>query len=441
LSQGLFPKRVTLAGALVLCIAGMLAAVPAANAASFASPVVVTGDDLGEPGIDVAKDGTIYVNAPTGLLSNVPGSPSDVFRSTDGGASWVNTPAGARSNLPGGGDSDISLDPNTGKIYMTDLWLGSATVSTSSDKGQTWTANPVEGTPIQDRQWISTPGGDIAYHLTHQIPSGLVVSKSVDGGVTFPVRTVAATPADQTGCICPPGNLISQAGTGALGTNDRVGFVYATSTGGVNFARSTNGGLTFTQSTVGPASDADTTQAFPVVADAGGDHLVSVWLENVGNSSRIRYSDSTDWGSSWVRSAHAGEHRGIRVPVGRGLGFACRGLAVPRRCERNLGVRARERPVVRDLSGEHRQRCDVLGPADRGPDPRQERSDLHRGHGLQRRSRAPGLPVGGARRIESGRCRIHAVDRRQFRHGAAVRARDGHGGRGGTEGEAAQEMS
>jgi hypothetical protein len=299
LSQGLFPKRVTLAGALVLCIAGMLAAVPAANAASFASPVVVTGDDLGEPGIDVAKDGTIYVNAPTGLLSNVPGSPSDVFRSTDGGASWVNTPAGARSNLPGGGDSDISLDPNTGKIYMTDLWLGSATVSTSSDKGQTWTANPVEGTPIQDRQWISTPGGDIAYHLTHQIPSGLVVSKSVDGGVTFPVRTVAATPADQTGCICPPGNLISQAGTGALGTNDRVGFVYATSTGGVNFARSTNGGLTFTQSTVGPASDADTTQAFPVVADAGGDHLVSVWLENVGNSSRIRYSDSTDWGSSW----------------------------------------------------------------------------------------------------------------------------------------------
>src|SRR5256714_4369155 len=171
-------------------------------AVGFGTPVVVTGLDAGEPGIDVANDGTIYVNAPTGLLSNLPGSPSAVFRSTDGGTNWAKTPDGARANLPGGGDSDISLDPNNGKIYMTDLWLGSATVSTSSDKGQTWTANPIEGTPIQDRQWISTPGGNIAYHLTHQIPSGLVVSKSVDGGVTFPIRPVAATPIDQTGCIC-----------------------------------------------------------------------------------------------------------------------------------------------------------------------------------------------------------------------------------------------
>ena len=284
--------------ALLGCVV-MLAAAPGAGAASFGSPVVVTDQDLGEPGIDVANDGTIYVNAPTGLLSNLPGSPSAVFRSTDGGSSWVDTPPGMRANLPGGGDSDISLDPNTGKIYMTDLWLGSATVSTSTDRGQTWTANPIEGTPIQDRQWISTSGNGIAYHLTHQIPAGLVVSKSVDGGLSYPIRTVGATPVDQTGCICPPGNLISEAGGGLLGTNDRVGFVYSTSTGGVNFARSTNGALTFTQSAVSPASDADTTQAFPVVANGGNGHLAAVWLENIGNSSRIRYADSTNWGSSW----------------------------------------------------------------------------------------------------------------------------------------------
>jgi hypothetical protein len=298
LSQGPLPRRLAIAGALVVCAVAMLAAGPASSAASFGSPVVVTGDDLGEPGIDVAGDGTIYVNAPTGLLSNLPGSPSAVFRSADGGASWARTPDGARANLPGGGDSDIALDPS-GKIYMTDLWLGSATVSTSADKGETWTANPFEGTPVQDRQWISTTGGGIAYHLTHQIPAGLVVSKSIDGGLTFPVRTVAATPVDATGCVCPPGTMVSEAGGGALGTNDKVGFVYATSTGGVNFARSTNGALTFTQSSVSPASDADTTQAFPVVANAGGNHLVAVWLENIGNSSRIQFADSTDWGSSW----------------------------------------------------------------------------------------------------------------------------------------------
>ena len=299
LSQTHYRRQVAVCGSLLVCAVAMLAAVPVSHAASFGSPVVVTGDDLGEPGIDVANDGTIYVNAPTGLLSNLPGSPSAVFRSTDGGTNWAKTPDGARANLPGGGDSDISLDPNNGKIYMTDLWLGSATVSTSSDKGQTWTANPFEGTPVQDRQWISTPGGDIAYHATHQIPAGLVVSKSIDGGLTFPVRTVAATPVDQTGCICPPGNLISEAGGGTLGTNDKVGLIYATSTGGINFARSTNGALTFSQSSVSPASDADTTQAFPVVANAGGNHLVAVWLENIGNASRIQFSDSNDWGGTW----------------------------------------------------------------------------------------------------------------------------------------------
>lgn len=301
MSQGTSRGRPRAAAAVVALV--VVATLPIgagpAQAASFASPVVVTGEDLGEPGIDVANDGTIYINAPAGLLSSLPGSPSPVFRSGNGGASWTKTPFGQRANLPGGGDSDISLDPATGKIHMTDLWLGSATVSFSSDRGQTWTANPVQGVVVQDRQWISTPGNGIAYHLTHQIPAGLVVSKSVDGGLTYPISTVGATPADQTGCVCPPGNLISRAGGGALGTADDVGFVYATSTGGVNFARSTNGGLTFNQSTVSPASGADTTQAFPVVADAGNGRLAAVWLEDIGNTSRIRYAGSANWGSSW----------------------------------------------------------------------------------------------------------------------------------------------
>src|SRR3989449_9833377 len=218
-----------------------------AGAATFGSPVIITGDDTGEPGIDIAQDGTIYVNAPAGFLSSLPGSASFVYRSTDGGASWVKTQAGLRGLFPGGGDSDLSLDPETGKIYMTDLWLGSATVSFSTDQGESWIANPLEGTVVQDRQWISTPGGGTVYHLTHQIPAGLVVSKSVDGGVSFLLRTVAATPADQIGCICPPGTLISERGIGLLGFGDKVGFVYATSTGGGRVARSPHGGAAFSE--------------------------------------------------------------------------------------------------------------------------------------------------------------------------------------------------
>jgi hypothetical protein len=284
---------------LAVAVAAALLAGPAAAEAAFNAPVVVTNANLGEPGIDVARDGTIYINAPTGLLSSLPGSPSDVFRSDNGGSSWQLLPAGLKANLPGGGDSDISLDPQTGALAETDLWLGSATVSKSTDKGQTWTPNPLQGIVVQDRQWVAQAGGGVVYHLTHQIPAGLIVSKSIDGGVTYPISTVGATPVDQTGCVCPPGTLIAEGGGGLAGTSDKVGFVYATSTGGVKFARSTNGGLTFTNVDVGPASSDDTEQAFPVVSNAGGNKLAAVWLANNGNSSVVKLSTSSDWGATW----------------------------------------------------------------------------------------------------------------------------------------------
>jgi hypothetical protein len=277
--------------------AGGLLGVGATGAAAFTS-TVVTSEPMSEPGVAVAPDNTIYVNGPEGFLSNLPGSPSPVFRSGDGGASWVKTPFSLRTNLPGGGDSDVALDPANGTIFMTDLWLGDSTVSTSSDKGNTWTANPIQGLPIQDRQWVATTGGGLVYHAVHQIPLGLVVSKG-QGGLAFPQNTVAATPVDQTGCICPPGNLIAQAGGGLLGTSDRVGLIYSTSTGGVKFASSSNGGLTFTNVDVQPASSNDTGSAFPVVANAGGNHLVATWLNVQGSSSSVAFSDSHDWGATW----------------------------------------------------------------------------------------------------------------------------------------------
>src|SRR5438128_3005310 len=240
---------------------GLIIAPAARGAGGFGAPVVVTGIDTGEPGIDVASDGTIYVNAPTGL--NAGGSPSLVFRSDDGGATWELTPPGARAGLPGGGDSDISVDPATGTLYMTDLWLGSATVSRSTDRGESWVANPLQGVVVQDRQWVATAGGGNVYHATHQIPAGLVVSKSEapTDGLVYPTSTVAATPADQTGCVCPSGNLIAEPGTGSHDSGDRVGLIYATSTGGIKFAHSTNGAISFTNVPVSAPSSADTTHA------------------------------------------------------------------------------------------------------------------------------------------------------------------------------------
>ena len=263
----------------------------------WGTPVDI-GASVGEPGINVAPDTAIYINGPSGLLSNLPGSPSPVYKSTDGGATWAQTPASLRANLPGGGDSNISIDPTTGALYMTDLWLGSATVSRSTDGAASWVANPLQGVPAQDRQWVAAAGDGDVYHVTHQIPSGLIVSKSVAplDGVVYPQHVVAATPLDQTGCVCPPGNLIAE-GHGLLG--DNVGVIYATSSGGVNFAHSSNGGLTFTNTAVGPPTSGATNGSFPVVANAGGNHLVAVWTEVDGNSDKVLVNVSNDWGATW----------------------------------------------------------------------------------------------------------------------------------------------
>jgi len=290
---------VAASSALVLAAFGA-GATTATAAPVFSAPVVVTSDNLGEPGIDVASDGTLYINAPASLLSSLPGSPSPVFKSTDGGGSWTETPTSLRSLFPGGGDSDISIDPNDpNTLYMTDLWIGNATTAVSNDAAASWIANPVGGPFVQDRQWIATSGAGVVYHVTHQIPGGLIISKSVDGGITYPIQTSAAHVLDQTGCICPPGTLIAE-GTGATaGIGDKVGVIYSTSTGGVKFARSTNGAVTFTSGNVSPAGTADTGAAFPVVANAGGGRLVAVWQEIAGNQSRVMFNSSTNWGQSW----------------------------------------------------------------------------------------------------------------------------------------------
>jgi hypothetical protein len=267
-----------------------------AHAATFAPPVVVSGDDASEPGVDVAADGTLYVNAPVGVLSNIPGSPSKVYRSSDSGTTWTTLPQSLKANLPGGGDSDIAIAAD-GTLSETDLWLGNSTVATSGDKGQTWTAQPVQGIPGQDRQWVAATSGGRVYHVVHQIPSGLWVSRSVDSGLTYPQHVLAATPLDQTGCICPPGNIVAEDG-GLLA--DKVGGVYATSIGGVGFYRSTDGGLTFTNTVPGPASSATTDAAFPAVADNGSGALAVVWLAVQGNTSSVLFTTSKDFGATWA---------------------------------------------------------------------------------------------------------------------------------------------
>lgn len=263
-----------------------------ANAATFNAPVIVSADDVSEPGVEVAPDGTLYVHGPTGVPLS-----SSIWRSDNGGTSWAKTPPLTRLGL-GGGDIDIAIQPN-GHLAFTDLWLGSSSVGKSTDKSQSWVTNQVQGTMVQDRQWVATTGNDVVYHVTHQLAAGLIVAKSVDGGITYPVQTVAATTLDQGNCICPPGYMIAEAGPGAAGTGDRIGLIYTTATG-VKFSRSSNGGLTWAHAVIDPTGGGSTLDSFPVVANAGGNNLVASWLDINGSSSRVMFSSSSNWGATWT---------------------------------------------------------------------------------------------------------------------------------------------
>lgn len=286
---------------------GLLAALalphgPAASAVpTFNAPVVVSGIEASEPGIDIAPDGTLYVNAPGGIVVNSEGAgPSYLWRSTTGGASWTLTSNATRLAGPGGGDSDLVVLPDSQHLAWTDLWLGSATVASDPvDKGDTWVTNPLEGVVGQDRQWLAATNGNVVYHVTNQLPAGLVVSKSLTGGAVYTQHTVAASVVDRGNCICSPGNIIAESGTQPAGLDDKVGVIYATSGSGgegIGFAKSTDGGLTWARKTVvAPASGKNRQGIFPVVANAGGNVLAAVWYEN----GKVAFSKSTNWGDSW----------------------------------------------------------------------------------------------------------------------------------------------
>lgn len=135
-----------------------------------------------EPEIEVDALGTIYISAIRGTPGGV-----DFWRSDDGGATFrfLGQPDGARrpnADVPpeggvGGGDVDIAIgDPfevvpatplspaikSPGRLYVTSLWLGSATLSISTDRGEVWT--PIPFTTAQlDRQWNVARGEKTLY--------------------------------------------------------------------------------------------------------------------------------------------------------------------------------------------------------------------------------------------------------------------------------------
>lgn len=162
---------------LVLVIAAApLAGGPASHArpakVTFGTPVHVSADDTqaaAEPSIRTARDGTIYIVAPTGIggvRTQEGGTGGDLlWRSEDGGKTW--TYLTSYDQAAGGGDADLAVD-DAGVIWASGLTLANTTAAVSTDKGDTFKVNPVGSitTGLVDRQWIETHKDDTTAYMT-----------------------------------------------------------------------------------------------------------------------------------------------------------------------------------------------------------------------------------------------------------------------------------
>ena len=251
-------------------------------------------DQSAEPEIKIDIFGNIYITG----IHGVPGG-LDFWKSTDKGANFVylGQPDGAQDKCTpagpvicqqglGGGDDSIDVS-NGGYLYISSLYAGSVTMSTSYDggtggatPGQAWQVNPVStNLPSDDRQWVVAYGPQTLYMTYNDIPGlndppgsiGLFFVKSTDGGKTFG-PPVAITPVGQTNIVNVEGNLVVDQYNGNIYT------AYIPSSGDnvIDIARSTDGGSTWSVITAytGPAGTTNR-GVFPILAvDRGGNlHL------------------------------------------------------------------------------------------------------------------------------------------------------------------------
>jgi subtilisin family serine protease len=281
---------------------------------TFTQPKVLGGpdgllfnvQDL-EPRAAYDAAGNIYVAA----IQGTPGG-TDVWKSQDGGNTfaYLGQPDGGqaasatagRTPGVGGGDEDIAIG-STGRVYVASLFgieqPMTITMSSSTNGGATWVANPnSQNVPLDDRQWIAA-SGDKTVYLTFAQSGALLVGtssifcmKSTDGGLTFPQVTEVTKP-----------ELGVQAEfQGNIAIDPRNGNLYTVFIGHpgnyVYVARSTDGGNSFVLRLVKSGSQTESyANVFPIIAVDRGGNLHVVY--STGKS--ICLASSSDQGETWTQ--------------------------------------------------------------------------------------------------------------------------------------------
>lgn len=195
----------------------------AATEMSFGAPVMVSADDsqtAAEPSIRGARDGSLYIVAPTGLGSvrtnNESGGGDVVWRSDDFGKTWQFL--GSLDNQMGGGDADIAPDRD-GVLWGSGLTLANTTGAISVNKGESWNSNPVNSlSAVVDRQWIETYRNEpFAFMTTGRIGDrSIILSRLERVPGDYPVASNTITVSDQRPYQWP----------GEISVDEKDGLVY-----------------------------------------------------------------------------------------------------------------------------------------------------------------------------------------------------------------------
>ena len=190
--------------AVVGAVTGLALSAAPSTAATPAGlrPAVTIGTDGNEPLVRAAPDGTLYVSALQHL-----------YASTDDGKHWKQS-AGSPYNttLNRNSDSSIQVDSRN-RLYMTFDWpyAGTTAVCTSDDHAVTLNCAPAVLPGGTDRMWLAVKDATTSYLVTNEGLYQTVFGVSTDRGSTYLPKQTAGTLADPT-----DGPLLVSPKTGAV---------------------------------------------------------------------------------------------------------------------------------------------------------------------------------------------------------------------------------
>jgi hypothetical protein len=245
---------------------------------------------------------------------------------------WLGQPDGIFPNRgegspdAGGGDIELAtafgaVNPamqlsktNPPRLSMVSLTLLNITSAASPDRGNNWSpANPVAATvPLDDRQWIEAFGRNTVYlyYRTLATLTGLILNKSIDGGVTYAAATNIVNPLGYT-----PGWIDVDESPNPGGSVD----IYLS-------AQNSSELVVFHCVDANPMLPAGITCGGPVTVDKTMSHghiFDPLTVDNAGNvyaswsnNKDIFYAYSTDKGATWsspIQVTAAGSGGGMPV--------------------------------------------------------------------------------------------------------------------------------